>query len=147
MIKVVLDTNIVVSANLKAAGLEALVLSLAMSRNVQMYVSPSVLAEYEKVLRRKKFNFASERIEALLQLIGQCGILLTELPTVTESRHEADNRFLECAEAAGAEFLITGNTKDFPAKWKNTRIVTARQLLERIAPELANCNLKPSHTP
>ena len=136
MIKVVLDTNIVVSANLKAAGLEALVLSLAMSRNVQMYVSPPVLAEYEKVLRRKKFNFASERIEALLQLIGQCGILLTELPTVTESRHEADNRFLECAEGAGAEFLITGNTKDFPAKWKNTRIVTARQLLEQIAPSL-----------
>ncbi len=136
MIKVILDTNIVVSANLKAAGLEALVLRMALTRSVQMQVSPPVLAEYENVLRRPKFKFASERIEEVLQLMGKASILLTELPTVSESSHETDNRFLECAEAAGADFLITGNTKHFPLKWKDTKIVTARQFLERIAPSL-----------
>ncbi|MBI4903309.1 MAG: PIN domain-containing protein [Acidobacteria bacterium] len=43
MIKVVLDTNIIVSANLQAQGLPALALRLAANRKVQMYVSPAIL--------------------------------------------------------------------------------------------------------
>ena len=45
--KVVLDTNVVVSAHLKAGGLEAFVLDLALASKLQLYVSPAVLAEYE----------------------------------------------------------------------------------------------------
>jgi uncharacterized protein len=98
--KVVLDTNVVVSANLKAAGLEAVVLSLAANRKIQMYVSPAIQAEYEKVLRRPKFRITPERTGAVLQLLRDVSLLLTELPTVMKSRHEEDNRFLECAQAA-----------------------------------------------
>jgi predicted nucleic acid-binding protein len=49
MIRVVIDTNIVVSANLKDYGLPAAVLDLATGRKVKMFVSPAVLAEYEDV--------------------------------------------------------------------------------------------------
>jgi predicted nucleic acid-binding protein len=45
------------------------------------------------------------------------------------SRDERDNRFLECAEAANAEFLVTGNRRHFPEVWKTTRIVSARELI------------------
>jgi uncharacterized protein len=41
-----------------------------------------------------------------------------------------DDIFLECAEAAGAAFLVTGNLKHFPTEWRQTRIVTAAALLE-----------------
>ena len=101
-----------------------------------MHISPLVLAEYEKVLRRPKFKFPSDRIAAVLQLITRASVLLTELPAVTISPDEADNRFLECAEATGADFLVTGNARHFPPKWKQTLVVTARQLLEQIAPSL-----------
>jgi predicted nucleic acid-binding protein len=38
-----------------------------------------------------------------------------------------DNRFLECAEAAEAAYLVTGNTKHFPECYGSTKIVTPRQ--------------------
>jgi predicted nucleic acid-binding protein len=41
-----------------------------------------------------------------------------------------DNIFLECAQEADANYLVTGNKRDFPAQWRNTRIVNARELIE-----------------
>lgn len=63
MIKLALDTKVVLSANLKEKGLEAVVLRLATSRRVQMYVSPAILAEYESVLRRPKLRLAPEDVD------------------------------------------------------------------------------------
>jgi predicted nucleic acid-binding protein len=63
--------------------------------------------------------------------------LITEEATLVKpdkslriSKDEADNRFYECAEAAEAEYLVTGNVKHFPRDHKTTRIVTARQMLD-----------------
>ena len=47
MIKVVIDTNVVVSANLVDEGPSAAVLSLAIKKRIRMVISPVVLAEYE----------------------------------------------------------------------------------------------------
>jgi predicted nucleic acid-binding protein len=44
-----------------------------------------------------------------------------------------DNIFLECAQAARAHFLVTGNGSDFPLNWAGTQIVTARQFLDAVA--------------
>jgi predicted nucleic acid-binding protein len=57
-------------------------------------------------------------------------LLVTPVETLTVSRDEPDNRFLECAEAAKADFLITGNLRHFPKEWKGTRVVTARQFAD-----------------
>jgi hypothetical protein len=46
-----------------------------------------------------------------------------------------DDIFLECAEAARADYLITGNLNYFPTSWKKTKLVTARRLLEIITAE------------
>jgi predicted nucleic acid-binding protein len=43
-----------------------------------------------------------------------------------------DNIFLECAPAAQAGYLATGNLKHFPAMWKGTEVVTPRRLLDLI---------------
>ena len=50
MIRVVLDTNVVVSALLKPAGLEAAVLLLCLRREIALFLSPPILAEYQRVL-------------------------------------------------------------------------------------------------
>ncbi len=47
-----------------------------------------------------------------------------------------DNRFLECAEAARADYLVTGNTRHVPRHWRGTEVVNARELIERVVPEL-----------
>jgi predicted nucleic acid-binding protein len=43
-----------------------------------------------------------------------------------------DDIFLECAQAASAHDLITGNPKHFPATWADTRIMTARQFIDAV---------------
>src|ERR1700682_452871 len=131
-----LDTNVVVSAHLKAGGLEAFVLDLALASKLQLYVSPDVLAEYEEVLRRPRFRIDSKQVTQSLRLIKKRAKKVTPTLTLSVSRDTDDNRFLECAEAANADYLVTGNRRHFPAKYPNTLEVTARKLIEIITPEL-----------
>jgi putative PIN family toxin of toxin-antitoxin system len=136
MIKVVLDTNVVVSALLNEDGLEGAVLELALSKRLALYVSGPVLAEYAGVLHRPKFSLGAPRIERVLAGISKAATLVDPRKPVTVSRDDADNRFLECAQEADADFLVTGNLKHFPKQWKSTRVVNARQFIEAVALDL-----------
>ena len=137
--KVVLDTNVVVSAHLTAGGLEAFVLDLALASKSQLYVSPvspDILAEYEEVLRRPRFRIDSKKVTQSLRLIKKRAKNVTPTLTLSVSPDTDDNRFLECADAANADYLVTGNRRHFPAKYRNTLVINARQLIEIITPEL-----------
>lgn len=68
-LKLILDTNLVVSAFLNPDGLERLVLNLSLSDQAELFISPEILAEYEEVLSRKKFNIDSKLLHAALKLI------------------------------------------------------------------------------
>ena len=63
MIRVVLDTNVVVSSLLTPSGTQATVLMLALTGHVALYVSTSVLAEYEEVLRRPRLKLQPRQVE------------------------------------------------------------------------------------
>ena len=140
MIRVVIDTNVVVSANLIDEGLPASILDLAANRKILMCVFVDILAEYQEVLRRPRFKLALARIECSMALIRDTSRLINPRRTLKVSPHEADNRFYECAEAAKANFLITGNTKHFPESHKATRIVTPREFIDLIGSMLARTN-------
>lgn len=138
MIRVVIETNVVISANLVDEGPSAAILSLAINRKILMFVSTAVLAEYEKVLNRPRLKFNPERIKAVLTLIRDAADLVEPKRTIEEiKKDEPDNRFLECADAGGAEYIVTGNTKHFPPAFEHIKIVTPRQFLEMIVPRLA----------
>ncbi|HXP89267.1 MAG TPA: putative toxin-antitoxin system toxin component, PIN family [Bryobacteraceae bacterium] len=126
-----LDTNVVVSALLSPAGFEDRVLKLVVRGQVQLYVSPPVLAEYERVLTNSKFSFSKLRVQSVLSRLRAASHTVHPVRGLSGCRHDDDNRFLECADAAGAGFLITGNQRHFPARWKQTQIVNARQFLEQ----------------
>src|ERR1700736_4366861 len=113
MIKVVIDTNVVVSANLVDQGPSAAILNLATTQQIQMFVSSAVLAEYEEVLHRPRLKLDPARIADVLSLIRNTSIEVFPTNTLKISAHESDNRFYECAEAAQAGYLITGNTAHF----------------------------------
>jgi len=59
--------------------------------------------------------------------------LIEPTETLSVSIHESDNCFLECAEAAETDYLVTGNTRHFPQTHKRTKIVTGRRLLDILA--------------
>jgi putative PIN family toxin of toxin-antitoxin system len=132
MIRVVLDTNVLVSAMLARHGNEALVLRLARMGIFRACVSKSILDEYDLVLRRPAFRLQPSILDELFAFLRAETMLVIPEAAVNVSHHEDDNRFLECAETARADFLVTGNKRHFPAHWKDTKIVNARELLLEI---------------
>ena len=133
MIRVVLDTNVLVSALLKTKGNEAALMNLATERHIQLCVSEPIIAEYEDVLSRPKLRLDPIRIQHVLALVRREGVLVTPTNAVGESRDEPDNRFLECAETAEAAYLVTGNARHFPQTHKKTKIVTGSRFLDILA--------------
>jgi len=129
MLKVVLDTNVLVSALLHDQGNEARVVRLVRTGLLLACASPAMLNEYELVLRRPSFRFQTELVNQYLDSLRSHTLIVIPRNAVKASPDEPDNRFLECAEAAKADFLVTGNKRHFPLQWKNTRIVNARELL------------------
>jgi putative PIN family toxin of toxin-antitoxin system len=134
MIRVVLDTNILVSALLQPEGFPARAFLIALtSVTTQLCVSGDIYAEYEEVIRRPKFNRNEAVIELALGAIRKNGFWVRPTEKVTACSDPDDDIFLECAQAASAQYVVTGNLKDFPAKWAEAQIVTARQFVDAIA--------------
>jgi len=130
--KVVLDTNVVVSAHLNPDGLERHVLNLALARRLRLYLSAQILAEYEEVLRREKFAIDPAKLGESLRLIRLKAKAIEPKTSLAVTSDPDDNKFLECAEEAGANYLVTGNRRHFPKLWKKTRIVSSRELIEEV---------------
>lgn len=131
MIRVVLDTNVIVSGLLVSEGFPAAILDLALQRKVRAAFSHPILAEMEQVLRSPRFNFKPRKIGSFLVLFKSRAKLVFPSRTLDVCRADpSDNRFLECAEAAKAEFLITGNKSHFPLRHRNTVVVSPREFWE-----------------
>jgi uncharacterized protein len=135
-LRLVLDTNVIISAAIKPDGLQRTVVLLAMTKPAHWYVSDVILAEYASVLARRELNIRRSLRQQLLQFIKNHAhvIIPSRLPQIT--RDPADNVFIECADAARADYLLTGNQRHFPQYWKNTKVINARDFLAIIAPHL-----------
>ena len=130
MIRVVIDTNVLVSALLQPEGLPAAVLMLALSGEIQLCVSDAVFTEYDDVIRRPRLKRTVDVIEGTLKSIRELGIWVKPAVKAHGCSDPDDNVFLECAQAAGADYLVTGNLRHFPDRWKKTRVVGVRELIE-----------------
>ncbi len=116
MIRVVLDTNILISALLSPQGPPARVFLMAiLDPDMQLCVSGDIFAEYEEVIRRPRFNRSDNEIAPVLRTIREKGLWVKPTETVHACSDPDDDIFLECAQAAAAHYLVTGNAKDFPA--------------------------------
>ena len=130
MIRVVIDTNVLVSALLTSGGLPEAVIDLAISGDVLWFASESVLAEYEEVLKRPRLAIDSGKAADAMARIRAHVSVISPAVRVAAASDPDDNRFLECAEAAQAHYLVTGNIRHFPEVWKETRIVTPRDFID-----------------
>jgi putative PIN family toxin of toxin-antitoxin system len=121
MIGVVVDTNVLVSANLKPEGLEAKVVRWVLNRQAQLFLSEPILSEYERVLHYiRPSSLCRRKSQPFFGWFAAWEKLISPTHTLTECLHEADNRFLECAEAAQADYLVTSNQRHFPKAWEGT---------------------------
>jgi uncharacterized protein len=135
-LRLVIDTNVLVSAVIKPAGPQRTVLLLAVTKPARLYVSQSILEEYREVLGRPELQIRKGLRQQLLQLIKNRSYTVVPAKRVEVASDPDDNIFLECADAAGADYLVTGNLKHFPRFWKKTKIVTPREFVSLAAPHM-----------
>ena len=135
-LRLVIDTNVVVSAALKPEGPQRTVLLLAMTKSVRWYVSEAIVAEYALVLARPELKIRRSSRQQLLQLIKNHARVVVPSRMAQITSDPDDNIFVECADAAHADYLVTGNQRHFPKFWKNTKIISSTEFLSVIAPHL-----------
>jgi uncharacterized protein len=137
VIQAVIDTNVLVSGLLSPAGNEALIL-LAVARGmIRPLVSRGIMEEYAEVLARPKFGFAADEISALMTLFRDAGEFVEPHDPTPALPDPEDAKFLACALSGRGEYLVTGNRRHFPqAVCEPVRVVTAREILSRIASEI-----------
>jgi putative PIN family toxin of toxin-antitoxin system len=135
-LRLVIDTNVAISAALKPDGLQRTVLLLAITRPARLYVSDPVLAEYREVLARPELKIRKGLQQQFLDLVKRHAQVVKPTRRLQVASDPDDDKFLECAEAAGADYLVTGNQRHFPKFWKKTKVITSRELIDIVAPHL-----------
>jgi putative PIN family toxin of toxin-antitoxin system len=137
-LKVVYDTNVIISAALKPGSIPASLVALTMARQVRLFVSPAIWEEYATVLKRPKFGFSPAAVDAFLRDLKRAAIMACPTQTVSVARDEADNRFLECAQKARADYLVTGNKRHFPTPaFEGIAIVSPGEFARVVAERLS----------
>src|ERR1700733_12693528 len=137
-LRLVIDTNILVSAALKPDGLQRTVLVLAITKPARLYVTNAILMEYREVLARTEFKIRRGLQQQLLQLVGNHAQLVKSVPAMQVANDPDDDKFLECADAARADYLITGNQRHFPKYWKRTKVITSSEFISIVAPHFVS---------
>ena len=130
--RVVLDTNILVSAFLSPEGQAFQIVSLVWQGKLQACYNQAILDEYEEVLSRSKFQFKIplEDIQEVAGIIKEDGLFFDVQPSAFPMPDEKDRVFYDVTQAAGA-LLITGNKKHYPDE---PFIVTPSDFINAVGP-------------
>jgi putative PIN family toxin of toxin-antitoxin system len=133
MIRAVLDTNIIVSALLTPEGPTALILTLATSKKFRCCISESLLQEYRDVLGRPEFHLDQQRIARLMRSLERSAVVVVPRKILQIASDPDDDKVMECALEARADFVVTGNLRHFPTQFQDIRVIAPRQFLTILA--------------
>ena len=138
MQKLILDTNIIVSALISNSFPTQIFYELVLTKAVDTCLSDEIFAEYIEVLARDKFvkflNFKS-KADVVLNKLRETAIYYTSNRRIEILSDLSDNKFLEVAAASSADYLITGNNLDFTiTEFEYTRIVSPKEYWNNYKP-------------
>jgi putative PIN family toxin of toxin-antitoxin system len=106
VIRAVIDTNVLVSGLLSPSGNEALIVLAIHQGLVRPCFMEEIVEEYSEGLARPKFAFPSDEIAALIAMLRRTGELFDPEASSVASPDPGDTRFLQCARAAQADFIV-----------------------------------------
>ena len=129
--KVVFDTNIFISAFVIPGAKAEAAYSHALRKDFTLYPSVAILTETAQKLE-KKFGWQQDKIVSLLKAIAKVAIAIKTEPHLHHLTDEPDNRVLECAEAVGADFIVTGDKHLlFLKRFQNTNVIELSDFLKK----------------
>jgi hypothetical protein len=112
--RVVLDVNVLVSATISARGSPARIMELWEEERFEVVISPEIIGELGQVIRypkiQEKYHLPEQYVEKFLGLISNQAIVVEPVRKITQIKSDpTDNRYLECAIAGRAAYIISGD--------------------------------------
>lgn len=131
MQKIILDTNVIVSALISNSIPTKILYELVLTQKVKTCLSDEIYSEYYEVMNRDKFakfpDFKS-KADLVLNRLREISTFYKPDRKIEILTDTSDNKFLELSAVSYADFLITGNTLDFQiTEFEYTRIMTPRE--------------------
>jgi putative PIN family toxin of toxin-antitoxin system len=136
--RVVIDTNVLVSAALRDRDPEQVILFVVSRPDVVWVVTSEILREYKDVLSRAKFGLGEALCQRWFDLLDSATTRVEADVAVEFARDRKDAKFLACAVSASADYLVTGD-RDFElaAKVANVTIVSVGTFRRLVCDPLA----------
>ena len=129
--KIVLDTNVLVSGLLTPFGPSGEIIRMVPAGELILCIDARILSEYQEVLNRPKFKFNKDHISSLLDFIKLHGQFVSSLPLKSHLPDPDDEPFLEVAIAGEVGSLITGNIVHYPLSSREAvNIFSPKEFLE-----------------
>lgn len=133
MLRVVLDTNVLISAIL-FGGKPRQILEKAIRGEIRLCLSEPILEELKGVLQRSKFNYSAEMIQFILTELTGIADFVNPSETINVVLEDPeDNRILECAVEAKANYVISGDFHLLKlSRYLNIEVLNVAAFLERL---------------
>jgi len=112
--RVVLDTNVLVSGLLSPRGAPGRILDLVLAGDDVLIVDDRIVDEYAEVLGRQEFGFDPNPVEALLLFVEASAVHVQAESLSVQLPDPDDLPFLEVARTGVADALVSGNLRHFP---------------------------------
>jgi putative PIN family toxin of toxin-antitoxin system len=131
MIRLVLDTNVLVSALISTRRNPARLLDVA-GKDYSLFISKEILSELEGVISRDKFGFSSEKIDSAIEaILSFSEVVNPEIKLDVVKSDPDDNKILECAIVCGASYIVSGDKHLLNLKeYKNIEIISPKEAID-----------------
>ena len=130
MLKVVIDTNVFISAIYLPESRPAEVVLLARRKKISNFISPEILEEIERIIK-KKLLWDNAKTQSILRRIKNFSEIVAPQERLAVIADDPDNRILECAVTSQADFIISGDKHLLNLKaYRGIAIVTPGGFLE-----------------
>lgn len=117
--RIVLDTNVLVSGLLSPRGSPAAVVDLVLTRDLCVLLDARILEEYAGVLLRPELRLVQARVDVVLEFLRHAAVHVDAEPLSLSVPDASDLPFLEVAVSGLADALVTGNLRHFPARFRH----------------------------
>ncbi|MBE0431038.1 MAG: putative toxin-antitoxin system toxin component, PIN family [Dehalococcoidia bacterium] len=136
MLRVVLDTNVLVSALINPHGKPAQIMDGVLAGRIRLFVSPSIVTELERVLGypklMKRHGLEGDELKQFVLDLLSVMILVSAEETIELIADDpSDNKYLSCALAARADFIVSGDVHLLKlGEHRGIRVVSAAQFID-----------------
>jgi len=131
--RVVLDTNILVSGLLSAVGPPGWIVEAVLAGDLEIAFDGAIRQEYEEVLRRSEFGFAPTRVDDVLTALDQFGFNVAAAPPWPAPLPDRDDEPFLAVALASSSVLVTGNLRHFPLRARGgVTVFSPREFVDRL---------------